>query len=129
MEEGGIIGERRSRRSRVLLNATLEVAGIPLKVKLRNLSDVGALIQGDCLPAEGSNIFFRRDGLRLRGTVVWVDGQLAGIAFERSLKREELLRPVPPAPRTPRQSKVRRPGFGRPLTVEERRLLESWAAE
>jgi PilZ domain len=111
MEEGGIIGGRKSRRSRVLLCATLDVAGILLMVKLRNLSEVGALVEGDCLPAEGSVICFRRKDLRLKSTVVWVKGRCAGIAFERQLKAAEILRHIA-TPRRITQQRFRRPGFG-----------------
>ena len=125
MEDGGIIGERRSRRSRVLLSACLDVAGIPLDVKLRNLSEVGALVEGDCLPSVGSTIWFRRDSLHLESTVVWVAGRLAGIAFARTLKREEILRHIPPTTRPPSQPTFRRPGFSRRSRMpSERRTLE-----
>jgi hypothetical protein len=110
MEEGGIIGERRSGRSRVLLSASLDVAGIPLTVTLRNLSERGAMVEGDCLPEEGSAICFRRNGLNLRSIVVWVEGRCAGIAFERPLSASELLRHIP-VPRRVEQPRFRRPGL------------------
>ena len=47
-----MIKNRRSRRSPVLLAASIEVGGTSLKVKLRNLSEEGALIEGERLPEE-----------------------------------------------------------------------------
>lgn len=117
---------RRSRRSPVLLAAAVEVAGAEVPVKLRNLSEQGALIESDRLPMEGSTTVFRRNELRLNSRVVWVQGRYAGVAFEEPLNPEQVLRNVPrPKPRT--QVDFKRPGFAcRPLSSYERRMVESW---
>ena len=117
---------RRSRRSPVLLAATIEVAGEPVAVKLRNLSEEGALIEGNRLPVEGSATFFERNDLRLKSRVVWVHGNYAGVAFDEPLNPEQVLRNVPrPKPRA--QPDFRRPGLAcRPLSDYERRMLERW---
>ena len=39
MDESSMTGNRRGRRSPVLLSATIEVDGAPVTVKLRNLSE------------------------------------------------------------------------------------------
>ena len=65
-----MIKNRRSRRSPVLLAATVEVAGEEVPVKLRNLSEEGALIEGDRLPIEGTTTFFQRNDLRLQSRFV-----------------------------------------------------------
>ena len=120
---------RRSRRKPVLLSASVDVDGIPVAVKLRNLSEEGALIEGERLPAEGSATYFQRDELRLSGTVVWVQGPFAGLAFTRKLESDEVLRYIP-KPRARALRSSWRPGFvSRPLTPAERKLLESWATE
>jgi hypothetical protein len=99
-------------------------------VKLRNLSEQGALIEGDRLPREGSETIFERKDTRLKGRVVWVERKYAGVAFDVPLNREEVLRHVP----TPRRKaeipgEFRRPGFAcRPLTQYERQNLERWLA-
>ena len=120
---------RRARRSPVLLAASVEVAGVATPVKLRNLSEEGALVEGDQLPLEGSTTFFERNDLRVKSRVAWVHGKLAGLAFARPLQREEVLRNVPsPRPRT--QPDFRRPGLAcRPLSAEERKLVERWMTE
>lgn len=121
-----MIQNRRSRRAPVLLAATIEVDGVPEAVKLRNLSEEGALIEGERLPAEGSTSFFRRNELRLKSRVIWVHGRYAGVAFARPLKSEEVLRNIP-QPRPKAQMDFRRPGLAcRPLTAYERRMLERW---
>lgn len=117
---------RRSRRSPVLLAATVEIAGEQVAVKLRNLSEEGALIEGERLPLEGAGTVFARNELRLRSRVVWVQGRYAGVAFDKPLNPEQVLRNVPkPKPRT--QGDFRRPGLAcRPLSAYERRMLERW---
>lgn len=121
-----MIKNRRSRRSPVLLAATVEVAGQDLPVKLRNLSEEGALIEGDRLPLEGATTLFQRNDLRLRSRVVWVQGKYAGVSFDQPLKTEQVLRNVP-KPKPKAETDFRRPGLAcRPLTDYERRMLERW---
>lgn len=128
MDESSMTGHRRERRSPVLLSATIEVDGAPIAVKLRNLSEQGALIEADRLPPEGSPTTFERKGTRCAGRVVWVQGKYAGIAFNEPLKPEEVLRQIP-SPRPKQKLDFRRPGFNcRPLTDQERQTLETWLA-
>lgn len=126
MDESSLTQNRRSRRSPVFLAATVEVAGTPEPVKLRNLSEEGVLVEGERLPLEGTTTFFKRNDLRVKGRVVWVHGRFAGVAFARSLKPEEVLRNVP-QPRQRMQQEFRRPGLAcRPLTEYERRMVDKW---
>jgi hypothetical protein len=114
MEHKPIPQNRRSRRSNVLLAATIEAWGQKIPVKLRNLSTDGALIEGEQLPAEGAEVLFR------------VAGCNAGVAFAEKLAPEEVLRHIPsPKPRI--LPEFKRPGLTcRPLTADERRLIENW---
>ena len=108
------------------LAASVEIAGAPQPVKLRNLSEEGALIEAERLPLEGTTTFFERNELRLKSRVIWVQGRYAGIAFARPLRQEEVLRHVP-QPRHLVQSDFRRPGLAcRPLTQHERKMIEKW---
>ena len=126
MDQSSFSQNRRSRRAPVFLAASVEVAGTPEPVKLRNLSEEGALIEGERLPLEGTTTFFQRNELRLKSRVVWVQGRFAGVAFARPLKAEEVLRNVP-KPRQQIQADFRRPGLAcRPLTREERQMVEKW---
>jgi hypothetical protein len=129
MDESTMTQNRRSRRSPVLLAASLDVDGVITPVKLRNLSEEGALIEGEDLPAEGSVAFFERNELRLKSRLVWVQGRYAGVAFARPLKSEEVLRQVP-KPRQKVDADFRRPGLAcRPLTDEERKMVERWMTQ
>jgi len=117
---------RKSRRSPVYLAAAVEIAGVLQPVKLRNLSEEGALIEGERLPLEGTTTFFQRNELRLKSRVIWVEGRYAGVAFARTLKPEEVLRHVP-QPRQRVERDFRRPGLAcRPLTADERKMVEKW---
>jgi hypothetical protein len=126
MDDSSPCQNRRSRRSKVLLAATLENVTTSLPVTLRNLSAEGVLVEGDDLPSEGVEVVFRRKDLCASGEVVWVNGRHAGIAFRERLQPEQVLRHVPqPQPKV--MAKHRRPGLSRrELTNEERRLAESW---
>ena len=130
MDQSSVAQNRKSRRSPVLLTATIEVAGVRRTVKLRNLSEKGALIEGAPLPAEGTETIFERNETRLTGRIVWVQGKYAGVAFFTPLNREEVLRHIPPAgPKRHPPIEFRRPGFTcRPLSAYERRNLETWLA-
>ena len=126
MDESSMTQNRRSRRSPVFLAATVEVAGAAEAVKLRNLSEEGALIEGERLPLEGTTTFFQRNDLRVKSRVAWVHGRFAGVAFARPLQKEEVLRNVP-SPRPRVQPEFRRPGLAcRPLSAEERQMVERW---
>jgi hypothetical protein len=112
MDESSQSQNRKTRRSNVLMSASLELSGTSLPVKLRNLSADGALVEGDKLPVEGASVLFRKGDLSMPGTVAWVKGRQAGVSFAQKLNPEQLLRHVPtPKPRvTP---SFRRPGLNK----------------
>ena len=127
MDESSMNQNRRSHRSNVLLAATIEASGASHPVKLRNLSTEGALIEGDDLPVEGSEVMFRRNELSVNGRVAWVHGKHAGVAFRGPIAQEDVLRNIP-KPRSRVPADYRRPALAsRSMTPEEKRLAESWA--
>ena len=103
----------RPQRSPVFLVASLESNGTVVDVRLRNISDGGALIDGTCLPQAGSAVVFRREAIVAHGTIAWVHGRLAGIQFDHPLEALELLRRIPAPPRVTETSNrsFRRPGL------------------
>ena len=124
MDESGITQNRRSRRSQLLMTATLEISGRALKVKLRNLSSEGAQVEADGLPVEGTDLLFRKGDLAVVGRIVWVQGKQAGIRFEQKLETDAILNPVS-IPRARANNDFRRPGLAsRPLTEQERQIAE-----
>lgn len=126
MDESSQTHNRRERRSNVLLTAIIELSGRTLDVKLRNLSAEGALVEGESLPIEGTEITFRRGELSVPGRIVWVNNRRAGVHFHTALTPEALLRHVP-TPRPRILPAFRRPGLGaKPLTSSERRFEQQW---
>lgn len=127
MDESSNTQNRQARRSNVLLAASIEALGTVIPVKLRNLSTEGALIEGDGLPVEGSEILFRRNKLSVSSRVAWVLDNHAGVAFRRPIPQEDVLRNIP-GPKYRAPASFRRDGLAvRKLSAEQLRLVESWA--
>lgn len=126
MDQSSVNQNRRTRRSRVLLQAEIEVGGSALPVKLRDISVAGALIEGERLPIEGTCVLLRRNDLLVNSRVIWSDGTHAGLAFDTPIQREEVLRTIRPAQPKPWQQKpesnFRRPGLK--LSPEEEALIK-----
>ena len=128
MDESSITHNRRSRRSPVLLAASIELGGAVHDVKLRNLSSEGALIEGASDLPEYANITFCRKELRARARIAWVHGKYAGIAFETPLEPAEVLRHIPRRETKPLPSQL----FARPavskhvLSSGERQWIRDW---
>ena len=127
MDESSTTQNRQSRRSNVLLAASIEAMGAVIPVKLRNLSVEGALIEGQGLPVEGSEVLFRRNELSVSSRVAWVHENHAGVAFREPIPQEDVLRNIP-SPRYRAPLSFRRDGLAvRKMSADERRLVESWA--
>lgn len=121
---------RRSDRSNVFLKATLETAGASQPVVLRNLSQKGALVQGEELPSAASRVLFHRQGLSVPARVAWNHCGYAGIEFDFPLYPKEMLRHVPSPSGKHSVPVKRRPGLStQPLSNAERALIERWAIE
>jgi hypothetical protein len=127
MDQSSFAQNRKSGRSPVLLSAKIDIDGVEVPVILRNLSAEGALIEGAWLPSEGATTRFTRNELSVQGHIVWVEGRYAGVAFNRRLEREEMLREVP-QPRQRVESRFRRPGLASsPLSQADRQMVQMWA--
>lgn len=130
MDESVSTQNRRSRRSNVMLTATLESPGSSVSVTLRNLSQEGALVQGKGLPDVGARVLFHRQGLSVPSRVAWTHASCAGVEFEYPLYPRELLRHVPEREHKMQPPIKRRPGLSaKPLTDAERLIIERWATE
>ena len=126
MDQSCASQNRQSNRSPVLLSATIELQGKTIPVRLRNLSEQGALIEAAGLPPQASSVLFARNDLRLNAQVMWAEGNFVGLRFERHLEREELLRQVP-KPKQKFEQKFRRPGLtSEPLSDSDRRMIQMW---
>ena len=72
----------RTSRTNLLLSASIESNGLSAPVRIRNLSEHGALIEGAALPPVGSSLILRRLQLEMRATVIWSDKGRCGVRFE-----------------------------------------------
>lgn len=126
MDQSDVPQNRKSQRANVLMQASIEVSGTSLPVKLRNLSSDGALVESDKLPVEGSAVVFRRGDLAVPGKIAWTKTRHAGVSFNRKLEPEQVLRHVP-QPRARVAPSFRRPGLkSQSLTDQERKFGEMW---
>ena len=73
---------RRAARTNMFVIADLASATATGKVKIRNMSASGAMIEGAALPPPAAHCRIRRAGLELEGEIVWVAGSRAGIRFD-----------------------------------------------
>ena len=69
-------------RSNVFLNASMVAGGKLTPVRVRNISAMGALLDGSGLPPEGSSMQLRRGSLFANGEVAWQTNGQCGVRFE-----------------------------------------------
>jgi hypothetical protein len=73
--------DRIAPRTNLLLAATAEVGGRSLPIRIRNLSDTGALIEGAGLPEAGTTVVLTRGDLQVAATIAWAAGSRRGVRF------------------------------------------------
>jgi hypothetical protein len=81
IEPGGGAGDRVAPRTNLLLAATAEVGGRSLPIRIRNLSDTGAMVEGAGLPEAGMPLIVMRGDLQVAATIAWAVGGRRGIRF------------------------------------------------
>lgn len=79
----------RAPRTNLLLSASVETTVGEAPVRVRNLSDGGAMLEGDTLPGPGDRMLLRRAGLTIAGTCVWRSGNRCGVRFDRSISVQQ----------------------------------------
>lgn len=85
-------GQRDSRgaaRTNVFLAATIESRGSNDAVRIRDISETGAMVEGRLLPGVGEELTLRRMHLQTSGRVVWRSSQRCGIKFEDAVVVKE----------------------------------------
>lgn len=121
---------RSSKRSLVLLAAKVRTGAGIEDVKLRNLSQKGALLEGQSLPAVGSELVFERGQTVAKARVAWVSDTRFGIEFLEPIEESEVLVHVgrgakasmPEPPRTFRRTGLR----AAPLNNGEQKIAADW---
>ena len=74
-------GSPRAPRTNMFVIAELSSASALGKVKIRNMSSGGAMVEGPALPMPSAQCRILRGTLELEGEIVWVAGNRAGIRF------------------------------------------------
>jgi hypothetical protein len=125
--------KRRSKRSRVLISAKVATTRGEVDVRLRNLSQYGALLDCDRPPPLRSEVTFERGELRVPAHVIWTDGERFGIEFHEPIDEHEVMMHLqsgkpyePPAHCEPPPMGERADIFSHVLTPEERAAAEAW---
>lgn len=75
----------RSIRTNLLLSGTIEASDIKGPVRIRNLSETGALLEGAALPAIGHHLVLKRLQMEMGATVVWSESGRCGIRFDGAI--------------------------------------------
>lgn len=71
-------------RKNLMLSAAIEADALKVAVRIRNLSEGGAMLDGPILPRPGTRLILRRAEIEVGARVVWqVDGR-CGVAFDDS---------------------------------------------
>ncbi|MBB5709783.1 PilZ domain-containing protein [Sphingomonas xinjiangensis] len=72
----------RAPRKNLMLAATIQAGTLQATVRIRNLSQSGAMLDGVALPNIGTKLVLRRAVIEMPATVVWQAGGRCGIQFE-----------------------------------------------
>jgi hypothetical protein len=74
-------GPPRPPRKNVMLAATISAGSASAPVRIRNLSELGAMIDGPSLPGAGATLTLNRLALSIGATVVWNRGGRCGLTL------------------------------------------------
>ncbi|WP_404334426.1 PilZ domain-containing protein [Sphingomonas sp. MMS12-HWE2-04] len=68
-------------RKNLLLAASVEAGALRVAVRIRNLSETGAMLDGATLPDPGTTFTLRRADVSMSATVVWIASGRCGVRF------------------------------------------------
>jgi len=94
-DQGGSAGDpgasarTRAPRKNLLLTATIRSQGVTAPVRIRNLSEKGAMVDGQALPEPGASLILQRLEVEMRGVVAWRAEGRCGIQFEGAASVDE----------------------------------------
>jgi hypothetical protein len=94
-------------RTFLMLAATARWGGTFLPIRIRNVSETGALIEGEGLPQAGETIQLSRGETEVDGLVAWVSGVRRGVHFSQPVSADTWRAGKPIAPQ-PGQKRVDR---------------------
>lgn len=76
-------------RKNLLLSAAIRSEGVTAPVRIRNVSEKGAMVDGDALPETGATLVLQRLDIEMRGVVVWRANGRCGIRFDGAASVDE----------------------------------------
>lgn len=82
---------RHSPRFRVLLNAELVSTTDEQRVRVRDISTGGAMLEGLRPIAKAKDVVLRRGSIEIFGNILWARGNECGIAFDAPLSEAEMM--------------------------------------
>ena len=82
-------GRRASARAPVLMSAAMHAVGTSQTVSLVDVSRTGAQLRIHAPLEIGKEVWLKAPPADMFGTIVWVDGDHCGVAFETALGEEE----------------------------------------
>jgi hypothetical protein len=91
---GGSADSRLDERSNVFLSATMHGSSGAHPVRIRNISTLGAMLDGRDLPEEGCRITLRRGQLVTDAEVAWQSGEFRGIRFSTPVEPDAWIKRV-----------------------------------
>jgi hypothetical protein len=122
-----VAGKRSGKRARVLLAAKLRIAHAEFEVRLRDLSQRGALVEGQGLPQAGTEVVFARGSISVPARVAWSGEGRAGLEFAYAIDEGEVLVQLKRTTCDHNQPRFRRPRlFGEDMSEQEKRLARLW---
>ena len=80
-------------RTNMFIAAAMHTEGVSTPVKVRNLSEGGALIETSVAPAAETLFTLQRGGLKVRGTVAWSTNNRCGLRFESTVNVRDWMAP------------------------------------
>lgn len=93
----------RAPRKNLMLAAAIEAGSLSVPVRIRNLSEAGAMIDGPTLPEPGSTLLLTRLDLSVGATVIWSGEGRCGLRLNGEIAVDDWV------------AGVRRPGSGASL--------------
>jgi hypothetical protein len=126
--EAPVEGKRRAKRNRVLLAARVTCGAMELDVRLRDLSQKGALIEGDIVPPAGSEVTFTRGSLGVPARVAWSAAKRAGLEFAYAIDEGDVLVQLRRTTSDQPPPRFRRPGLGEEMSARDRKVAQLWGA-
>ena len=122
-----VAGKRSAKRNRVLLAAKIECGAADADVRLRDLSQKGALIECASPPPQDSEVVFSRGSIRVPARVAWAAEGRAGLEFAYPIDESEVFVQLKRTSSDQNQPRFRRPRlFGEDMSEQEKKLARLW---